>query len=49
MSLHKGTDIFNTVNSVASAFGGFEKLSAVTDGAPTMQGKHRFRMAPIYA
>ena len=44
VSLHdttKGTDIFNAVNSVASAYGGFDKLSAVvTDGAPAMQGRH---------
>ncbi|KAM6965926.1 general transcription factor II-I repeat domain-containing protein 2A-like [Tautogolabrus adspersus] len=37
----KGRDIFNTVQSVVSEFGGFDKLSAVvTDGAPSMQGKH---------
>ena len=45
VSLHdttKGTDIFNAVNSVASGYGGFDKLSAVvTDGAPAMQGQHR--------
>ena len=33
--------IFNAINSVASAYGGFGKLSAVvTDGAPAMQGRH---------
>ena len=45
VSLHdttKGTDIFNAVNSVASGYGGFDKLSTVvTDGAPAMQGRHR--------
>ena len=37
VSLHdtsKGTGIFNAINNVASAYGGFGKLSAVvTDGA----------------
>ena len=41
MSSHdttNGTDIFN---SVASVYGGFDKLSeVVTDGAPAMQGRH---------
>jgi len=50
VSLHdttKGTDIFNTVNSVANVYGGLDKLSAVvTDGAPAMQGRHLFRRAP---
>uniref|UniRef100_A0A3Q3H434 HAT C-terminal dimerisation domain-containing protein n=1 Tax=Labrus bergylta TaxID=56723 RepID=A0A3Q3H434_9LABR len=37
----KGRDIFNAVQSVVSEYGGFDKLSAVvTDGAPSMQGKH---------
>ena len=43
VSLHdttKGTDIFNAVNSVASAYGGFKLSAVVTDGAPAMQGRH---------
>lgn len=44
VSLHdttKGTDIFNTLNSVVSEYWGYDKLSAVvTDGTPAMQGRH---------
>uniref|UniRef100_A0A3Q3GZU0 HAT C-terminal dimerisation domain-containing protein n=1 Tax=Labrus bergylta TaxID=56723 RepID=A0A3Q3GZU0_9LABR len=40
-SSFEGRDIFNAVQSVVSEYGGFDKLSAVvTDGAPSMQGKH---------
>ena len=44
VSLHdttKGKDVFNGINSVISEHGCFDKLSAVvTDGAPSMQGRH---------
>lgn len=44
VSLHdttRGTDIFNAVNNVASAYGGFDELSVVVmDGAPVMPERH---------
>ena len=36
----KGSDIYNSLVSVANAYGGFEKCSSVvTDGAPAMVGR----------
>lgn len=49
VSLHdttKGTDIFNTVNSVTNVYGGLDKLSGVVTSSRDAGNADRLRRAP---